>query len=176
MSSFLQWLLCYFGLHDSANIDVELEHHQSSLLTPQPVLNNVLLLLIFLSLHRSDDEVLQLAHNSLWMHFFSLLARSWLKRALSPIVSPSLYRQLYFLISAATLFLVPYGWSPLPRLLWHIDTPVIKYLVYGEYICTLRLNNYLDAYILWVCMYMCTCIKMCMGASSITQYVIDNHA
>ena len=62
----------------------------------------------------------------------SLLARDWIKRVFSPLISQSLYRQLYFLVSSMTLFLATYGWSPLPLKVWHIDSPSLKLLSYGK--------------------------------------------
>ena len=50
---FLQSAACYTELFDGASIDVELPHHSPSLLSSYPLLNNVLLLLIFFVTHRS---------------------------------------------------------------------------------------------------------------------------
>jgi protein-S-isoprenylcysteine O-methyltransferase Ste14 len=112
--------LCYVGVYDGASIDIELPHHRPSLLSSYPLLNNILLLLIFFVSH-------------------SLFPRQWLKRALSPLLSPSPYRHMFFIVSAVFLSLVPYGWSPMPHVLWHTDSPALRYTLYGFAMCGLAL-------------------------------------
>ena len=74
----------------------------------------------------------------------SLLSRCWVKKALSPLLSPSLYRQMYFLISTLSLFLIPYGWSPMPHVLWHIDIPGLKYSLYGELSYSVDVDRFIN--------------------------------
>lgn len=108
--------VCYAGVFDGASLDVELPQHRPSLLSSHPLLNNALLLFIFLGSH-------------------SLLARRWVKKVLSPILPPSLYRQFFFITSTVFLFLIPYGWSPMPHLLWHVDTLTLRYTLYSVTVC-----------------------------------------
>ena len=44
--------MCYAGVFDGASLDVELPQHRPSLLSSHPLLNNALLLFIFLGSHR----------------------------------------------------------------------------------------------------------------------------
>ena len=60
----------------------------------------------------------------------SLLARGWMKKVFSPVLSESLYRQVYFLVSSVTLFLAAYGWSPLPHGVWHVQSPGLRLSFY----------------------------------------------
>ena len=93
------------------------------------------------------------------MFFVSLLARRWIKNFLAPVVSSSLYRQLYFLVSTLAIALVPYGWAPLPHLLWHLESPALRYILNGK-----QFQNVHTTYI-----YTCT---YCLHIICVHNYVL----
>ncbi|CAI8037297.1 Methanethiol S-methyltransferase 1, partial [Geodia barretti] len=101
------------GLFYGGGIDVVSTWHRPGLLHSSPLLNNSLLLLFFC-----------LAH--------SVLARQSVKRMMSCLVSTSVYRHLYILQSSLSIFLICYGWTPLPSpTLWDIHSPPFRLALYG---------------------------------------------
>ena len=62
----------------------------------------------------------------------SVLARQSVKRMMSCLVSTSVYRHLYILQSSLSIFLICYGWTPLPSpTLWDIHSPPFRLALYG---------------------------------------------
>ena len=62
----------------------------------------------------------------------SVLARQSVKRVMSCLVSTSVYRHLYILQSSLSIFLICYGWTPLPSpTLWDIHSPPFRLALYG---------------------------------------------
>jgi hypothetical protein len=107
----------YTGLYGGASIHLKLPHHLPALFVRSyPVVNNLLLLAVFFGTH-------------------SLLARGWMKKVFSPVVSESLYRQLYFLVSSVTLLQAAYGWSPLPHGVWHVQSSGLRLSFYCLQVC-----------------------------------------
>jgi protein-S-isoprenylcysteine O-methyltransferase Ste14 len=113
ISAMIYMGLFYGGVLESFGIDVVSTWHRPGLLHSSPLLNNSLLLLIFC-----------LAH--------SVLARQSVKRMMSCLVSTSVYRHLYFLQSSLSIFLICYGWTPIPSpTLWDIHSPLFRLALYG---------------------------------------------
>ena len=87
----------------------------------------------------------------------SLFARQWVKDLLSLIIPPAIYRQFYFIMSSLTFFLIAYGWSPLPQLVWNVDALPVRYVLYSEYVCghVFPWLPILYVHVYNMCMYMC---------------------
>lgn len=63
----------------------------------------------------------------------SVMARPAFKRWWTRRIPPALERSIYLLVSALTLALLCTLWSPLPQLLWSVELPLARTLVYAAF-------------------------------------------
>ena len=61
----------------------------------------------------------------------SIMARRSFKRWWTRIISPAAERSTYVLLSGILLVFICYFWQPLPGVLWHIENPVGRALVFA---------------------------------------------
>ncbi|HEU5399801.1 MAG TPA: isoprenylcysteine carboxylmethyltransferase family protein [Terriglobales bacterium] len=63
----------------------------------------------------------------------SVMARQGFKRVWARIVPPAMERSTYLLFSSAALFVLFWKWEPIGGVLWNLESPAGKYLMYGLY-------------------------------------------
>ncbi|XP_065912756.1 methanethiol S-methyltransferase-like isoform X2 [Dysidea avara] len=80
------------------------------LLPDSPVINNILLIIVFALQH-------------------SMLARRTVKAIISTCLPDGFERIVYNVTTAITMYLMFLLWEPLPRIIWHITIPWLRYIV-----------------------------------------------
>lgn len=63
----------------------------------------------------------------------SVMARPWFKRALTRVVPPAAERSTYVLASSLALILLFWQWSPLGGIVWDIQHPAARGVMYGAF-------------------------------------------
>jgi methanethiol S-methyltransferase len=63
----------------------------------------------------------------------SVMARPWFKRLVTRVVSPAAERSTYVLASSLVLILLFWQWSPLGGVIWNIDAPAERAVMYGGF-------------------------------------------
>ena len=61
----------------------------------------------------------------------SLMARPWFKDAWTKVVPKQLERSTYVLFSSAALILLFWQWRPMGGVVWNIETPALRYVLYA---------------------------------------------
>jgi protein-S-isoprenylcysteine O-methyltransferase Ste14 len=72
----------------------------------------------------------------------SVLARPSVKRALAGINSPAAERATYVLVASATLALIAWQWRAIPTLVWHVETPALRYALFALSLSGVALVNW----------------------------------
>jgi protein-S-isoprenylcysteine O-methyltransferase Ste14 len=63
----------------------------------------------------------------------SVMARPWFKRLVTRVVSPAAERSTYVLASSLALILLFWQWSPLGGVIWNIEAPAGRAVMYGGF-------------------------------------------
>ena len=63
----------------------------------------------------------------------SLMARPWFKRAWTRLVPKPAERSTYVLLSSVALLLLFWQWQPIGGVVWTVEQPVIRMVIYGLY-------------------------------------------
>jgi protein-S-isoprenylcysteine O-methyltransferase Ste14 len=63
----------------------------------------------------------------------SVMARPWFKRLVTRVVSPAAERSTYVLASSLALILLFWQWSPLGGVIWNIEAPAARAVMYGGF-------------------------------------------
>jgi protein-S-isoprenylcysteine O-methyltransferase Ste14 len=63
----------------------------------------------------------------------SVMARPWFKRLVTRVVSPVAERSTYVLASSLALILLFWQWSPLGGVIWTIEAPAARAVMYGGF-------------------------------------------
>jgi protein-S-isoprenylcysteine O-methyltransferase Ste14 len=70
-----------------------------------------------------------------WLALFgvqhSVMARAWFKRWWTRIVPAAIERSTYVLVSAVLFGLLLWIWTPIPRVVWHVDAPAARIALHG---------------------------------------------
>src|SRR5262245_36470956 len=61
----------------------------------------------------------------------SVMARPAFKRWWTKFIAPVAERSTYVLISSLILLLLYWQWRPMPELIWHVEAPAVRYLIWG---------------------------------------------
>lgn len=61
----------------------------------------------------------------------SVMARPWFKRAWTRLIPKEAERSTYVLISSLALILLFWLWQPIGGVVWHVDQPVLRTVLYG---------------------------------------------
>src|SRR5918993_1630614 len=80
----------------------------------------------------------------------SVMARPWFKRLVTRVVAPAAERSTYVLASSLALILLFWQWSPLGGVVWDIQNPVGRALMYAAFafgwllvlVTTFLINHY----------------------------------
>jgi protein-S-isoprenylcysteine O-methyltransferase Ste14 len=64
-----------------------------------------------------------------WQH--SAMARPGFKAKWTRITPPAAERSMYVLASGIALFLVLAFWQPMPSVVWYVETPLLRWLIYA---------------------------------------------
>ena len=63
----------------------------------------------------------------------SVMARPWFKRLITRVVSPAAERSTYVLASSLALIVLFWQWSPLGGVIWDIESPAARAVMYGGF-------------------------------------------
>ncbi|HEV8168598.1 MAG TPA: isoprenylcysteine carboxylmethyltransferase family protein [Pyrinomonadaceae bacterium] len=63
----------------------------------------------------------------------SLMARPWFKRAWTRLVPKPAERSTYVLLSSVALLLLFWQWQPIGGVVWTVEQPVLRMVIYGLY-------------------------------------------
>ena len=63
----------------------------------------------------------------------SVMARPWFKRLITRVVSPAAERSTYVLASSLALIALFWQWSPLGGVIWDIESPAARAVMYGGF-------------------------------------------
>jgi methanethiol S-methyltransferase len=80
----------------------------------------------------------------------SVMARKWFKDAWTRIVPPPAERSTYVLFSSLALILLMWQWRPMGGIVWSVEDPSLRFVVYGLFafgwglvlVCTFLINHF----------------------------------
>jgi protein-S-isoprenylcysteine O-methyltransferase Ste14 len=78
--------------------------------------------------------VVDLALLTLFAVQHSVMARPWFKRWWTRLVAPSVERSTYVLVASLVVALMVWQWRPLPDLVWSVDAPWARGLLWVLYL------------------------------------------
>src|SRR5262245_35407991 len=69
----------------------------------------------------------------------SVMARAGFKRAWTRVIPAAAERSTYVLVTTGMVILLMAAWTPIPRTIWHVAAPAVRFLAYaGSFSCWSR--------------------------------------